>query len=134
MVDGTSITDGALARKLEAAVKRDAAIKVRIAYDTKQTARFDVIRAIAKKAGVTAVEVSEGIDSPTMVLSISAAGTLIFGARVLEDDEIDTALASLAKRTKRIVIAPEKSTPAATVEAVIARCKAAGLSDVVMGP
>ncbi len=56
MVDGTSITDAALARKLEAAFKRDPAVKVRLGHDPKRADRFAAIRALVQKAGVTNVE------------------------------------------------------------------------------
>ena len=58
MVDGTPHTDAALARKLEAAVKRDPATKVRLGHDPKRADRAAAIRALAQKAGVTNFEVT----------------------------------------------------------------------------
>lgn len=56
VVDGTPHTDAALARKLEAAVKRDPAVKVRLGHDKKRADRADQLRALVKKAGVTNLE------------------------------------------------------------------------------
>jgi biopolymer transport protein ExbD len=56
IVDGTSITDAALARKLEAAFKRDPAVRVRLGHDPRRADRAGVIRALVQKAGVTNVE------------------------------------------------------------------------------
>jgi hypothetical protein len=143
MVDGTSITDAALARKLESAVKRDATVKVRIGYEPKQTARLDAIRALVKKAGVTNVEVSSAIvtavpdspppardETPTVILTIDSTGRLFLGARVIAVGELDKELAELAKRTKKLALQPDKSTPAGVIQDLMARCKAAGLTEV----
>ncbi len=58
MVDGTSITDAALARKLEAAVKRNPKVLVRFGHDPKRADRAAVVRALVQKAGVTNLEVT----------------------------------------------------------------------------
>ena len=144
MVDGTSITDTALARKLEAAVKRDVAIKVRLAYDVKLADRFDVVHALVNKAGVTNIEVSTSIvtqvpdkapppadNTPTIVLTVDNKGGLMLGARRVPDAELDAELATVAKRTKKIALAADKATTYATIVKLMDRCKAAGLTDIM---
>lgn len=143
MVDGTSTTDAALARKLAGAVERDATVKVRISYAAEQSRRLDAIRALVKKAGVMNVEVSAAIvtavpdkpapprdDTPTMVLTIDSKGALILGSRVLAAAELDKELAILAKRTKKLALQPDKRTPAGVIQDLMARCKAAGLTEI----
>ena len=53
-LDGTSITDAALERKLAAAVKRDPSTKVRITDANPQ--RAAEVRALVTRAGVTNIE------------------------------------------------------------------------------
>jgi len=143
MVDGTSITDAALERKLVAAVKRDPATKVRLAHATKQTARADAIRAIVKRAGVVNVEVSAAIDtqvppsgprtvddSPQIVLTIDAKGVFYVGANVVADAGLDQELVRISKLTKKLAIAPDGSTTALVIEKLVQRAKAAGLTEI----
>lgn len=143
MVDGTSITDAALERKLAAAVKRDPATKVWLGHVTKQTARADAIRAIVKRAGVVNVEVSASIDTqvppsvprtvdatPTVVLTIDAKGVFYVGANVVADAELDKELARIAKLTKKLAVAPDGSTTAGVIQKLVERAKAAGLTEI----
>ena len=143
MVDGTSITDAALERKLVAAVKRDPATKVRIAHATPRADRAAVISALVRRAGVTIVEVSAAITTvvppttpppadttPTIVLTIDAKGTYYVGARVVPDAELDKELAAIGKQTKKLAVAPDGSTTALVIQKLIARAKAAGLTEV----
>jgi biopolymer transport protein ExbD len=144
MVDGTSITDAALARKLSGAVARDAAFKVRISHDAKVTDRLAALRALVKKAGVTNVEVSAAIvtnvppqpppvrdDTPTIVLTIDASGRFALNARRVPDADLDKELASLGMRTKKIALTADKSTPYAAIVKLMDRCKAAGLTEIM---
>ena len=144
MVDGTSITDAALERKLAAAVKRDPATKVRLGHVPKQTARADAIRAIVKRAGVVNVEVSSSIDTqvppsgprnvddtPTIVLTIDAKGVLYVGASVVADADLDKELARIAKLTKKLAVAPDGSTTTAVIQKLVERAKAAGLTEII---
>jgi RNA-binding protein YhbY len=61
MLDGTSTTDAALERKLVAAVKKQAALKVKLAYAPKARARAQVIEALVRKVGAKDVEITVGI-------------------------------------------------------------------------
>ena len=144
MVDGTSITDAALGRKLEGSVQRNPALKVRISHVAKRQARVDAIRELAKRAGVATIEIIASIDTqvpdtqpappsdvaPTVVLSIDGKGRLLLDARVVPDRELDAELAKLGKQTKAIALRPDPATPYGTIAKLVERCKAAGLTDV----
>jgi len=144
MVDGTSITDAALARKLEGAVQRDPAVKVRIAYGPKRQDRATAILDLAKRARVASIETVASLDTevpakspppadttPVTVLTIDSRGGLLLGARKLAEAELDAELVKLGKTTKKIALRPDNSTPYGTIAKLVDRCKAAGLSEIV---
>lgn len=144
MVDGTSITDAALARKLEGAAKRDPSVKIRISHVAKARDRAAALRELAKRAGATAIEVMPAIETtvppspppasdttPVTVLTIDAKGALFLGARKVEAAALDKELAALAKRTKKIALRPDGGTPYGTIQDLMDRCKAAGLTDIM---
>lgn len=61
MLDGTSTTDAAIERKLVAAVKKHAALKVKLSYAEKARPRARAIEALVRKAGAKDVEITVGI-------------------------------------------------------------------------
>jgi len=64
MVNGTSITDVALERKLAAAVKRNPAVVVKLGHASKLPAdRLAAIKALLGRAGIAKYEVSASIDT-----------------------------------------------------------------------
>ena len=144
MVNGTSTTDAALERKLAAAIKRNPSVVVKLGYASKLPAdRLTAIKALLARAGITKYETSASIDTvmpppqppvadstPTIVLSIDAKGGLLLGAAVIADKDLDTALAQRAKTTKKIALRADASTPYETVQKLMARCRAAGLTEI----
>ena len=146
MVNGTSMTDAALERKLASAVKRDPSVAVKLSYASKLApARLTAVKALLARAGIAKYELSASIDTvvppqppraadstPTVVLSIDAKGGLILGASVVTDKDLDAALARLAKTTTKIALRADGSTPYDTIQKLMARCRAAGLSDIAL--
>lgn len=144
MVNGTSITDTALERKLAAAVKRNPAVVVKVGHASKLPAtRLAAIKALLARAGVTTYQLSASIDTevaptppqpadttPTVVLTLDAKGGLVLGARVVADKDLDAELAKLGKTTKKIALRADGSTPYDTIQKLMARCRAAGLTDI----
>jgi hypothetical protein len=148
MMDGTSTTDAAIERKLAAAVKRHASVKVKLAYAEQARARAQAIEALVRKTGVKDLEVTIGIvthvppqpppgdpppgDPPPMiVLTVAANGKLMLDARVVADAALDQELAVAAKTHPRLAIAPDGSTTALAVNKLLQRAKAAGFTDVI---
>jgi hypothetical protein len=143
MMDGTSTTDAAIARKLVAAVKRHPSIKVKLSYAERVRTRAQVIEALVRKAGAKDVEVTVGIvthvpprpaqpppGDPT-VLAIAANGTVMLGARVVVDRDLDKELAAIAKTNPRLALAPDASTTALVIDKLVQRAKVAGFTEVI---
>jgi hypothetical protein len=144
MVDGTSTTDAALERKLTAAVKKLASFKVKLSYAEKARARAQAIEAIVKRSGATNVEITTAIvtavpprapqpadTTPAVVLAIAANGTLSLDAVAVSDAALDKALAAAGKRTKKLAITADKTTPYAVIVKLMDRAKAAGLTEIM---
>lgn len=143
-MDGTSTTDAAIERKVVAAVKRHATVKVKLSYAETARPRAQMLEALVRKAGVKDLEVTSGIvttvppqppppagTTPSAVLAIAANGTLRIGTRVIPDAALDKELAALAKQSPKLVLAPDASTTARVIERLVQRAKAAGFTEVM---
>ena len=144
MVNGSSITDAALERKLAAAVKRNPSVVVKLSYASKLGAdRLAAVKAVIKRAGIAKYEIVASIDivvppqppppadaTPTPVLTIDAKGGLRLGSSAVADKDLDAALSQLARSTKKIALHADGSTPYDVVQKLMARCRAAGLTEI----